>query len=489
MADGGVLRLRRRSGWEASDSGILLWRRNIGALLLFFALPYALIVSALCLAPRIMLPWAAFGLWWLNPLMDRLILHVISLRFFDYNASLSRLARSLVSIRAGLAGDLLWRRFSPWRGGRMPVRMLERLKGKAARKRIAALESGGLGFSATVTLLSMALNYALMAGEILFALSTINMLNLDIRTEVFQDHTRLFVVLYAVVNGINFLVVESLYVCMSFGVYINSRLETEGWDLELDFRRFAGQSSQGETQSKAPLLPGIVKVLALGILLLGFRLEPLYGENAAVITEENAALESLNEVLSSPDFGTTKDSWRIQFKKSEFEIERGGFTIPSWFSKVRHVFGLVVRALIFAAIASVLGFGLYRYLKAGNFPAKKRGWKSFALAGAEKKKRSAMLLEEAKELRRRGLVREAWARCFAAILAAFNERDTVVFPRDATEYGCLRLLRARDIPEAEAFNAFLRSWIDLAYGGRTLDAGRFDEALAFCLSIQGPAGE
>jgi hypothetical protein len=36
----------------------------------------------------------------------------------------------------------------------------------------------------------------------------------------------------------NYVLMDSLYVCMGFGLYINSRIEIEGWDIELLFRNF-----------------------------------------------------------------------------------------------------------------------------------------------------------------------------------------------------------------------------------------------------------
>lgn len=520
MADRDFLRLRRRSGWEASDAGILLWRRNAGALLLFFALPCLLVVFGLCFLPRTVLFKALFGLWWFKPLFDRVILHVIAVRFFDPEAPLPRLFRGLgKSLRSGLAGDLLWRRFSPWRGGRMPVRVLEKLTGRTARKRIAMLESGGLGFCLMVTILGIALNYTLLAGEFLFTVIVLSMLDLGSFDEVFKDYATFFTVLSVVVNGINFLVVESLYICMNFGIYINSRLETEGWDLQLDFKRFAGKNdanpapdaarSGGPGKTPNPALSGIAGIVVLGALLLGPGIQPLYSETAsdvqdiagtsaeasfqnsadAPLTGEEEALKQLDEVLASPDFGGEKKSWRIQPRESGEKTEEQNPLFDAFpsFGNVKQIFGLFLRALLFAGIAALMGFGLYRYLKTGGFIKKNRGWKSSALAKAEKEKNSSLLLEGAKELWRRGLVREAWAQCFAAILAAFSERDNFTFPRDATEYGCLKLLKARNTPEAESFSVFLRSWIAMAYGGRIPDSNYFEAALAFCASIQGGA--
>jgi hypothetical protein len=36
--------------------------------------------------------------------------------------------------------------------------------------------------------------------------------------------------------GFNYFLIESLYVCMGFGLYVNSRMEREGWDLQLLFQ-------------------------------------------------------------------------------------------------------------------------------------------------------------------------------------------------------------------------------------------------------------
>jgi hypothetical protein len=365
----------------------------------------------------------------------------------------------------------------------MPVRVLERLKGRAARKRISILESGGLGFSVILTVLGVGLEYMLFAGESLFSFMAADLLELSIAEPALDTIlSRIFGICY----GINFLVVESLYVCMGFGVYINSRLETEGWDLQLDFQRFSGEHAR-----KNHGFPGLV--LALGLLFLGSR--TLYGEEGAVppapLVKEEAALEALDRVFASPDFGSEKDGWELRPKrKTEEQVER--IVVPPAFADIRNFFGRLLRGLIFAGIAALTGLGLYRYLKTGRFLSRSREWKVQAVYENESKNKesAAALIEKARVLHSRGLIREAWACCFAAILAAFSRGDGAGFPSDATEYGCLRTLKAGNNPRAGAFGVFLDSWVGLAYGGREPAPGRFEEALDFCVSINaGSVGE
>jgi hypothetical protein len=232
----GVLALRQRNGWEAADSGLLLWRKSFFRLIPFFALPLLLLFLARGLFPVSLRPWYYGILWWLKPLFDHLILGVISVRFFEPEARMKRLLRGVGhTLGKGLAGDLLWRRLSPWRSVRMPVRLLEGLRGKKARERLQDLEGRGLNFGILLTGFSLILEYLLLAGELLFCMMTLEIFRPGFFSSLtgFGNGLRGFVFF---AYGVNYLLVESLYVCMGFGLYINSRIEREGWDLQLLFQ-------------------------------------------------------------------------------------------------------------------------------------------------------------------------------------------------------------------------------------------------------------
>ena len=236
-----ALSLRRRSVWEAADSGLLLWRDSFIHFIPFFALPVWITACVLRFLPENLFFLSYLVLWWLKPLFDRLVLHVVSLRFFGNPAPshFRELLKGFWGIRRGLLGDLLWRRFSPGRAARMPIRVLERIGRKQFGLRKKTLEAGGLNFCYLVSALGLVLEGMLLLGETLFVIMV---------TEVFsstalgymRDSPETIEIFIFAAFCFNFILVESLYVCMGFGLYINSRVEVEGWDLQLLFQKFAG---------------------------------------------------------------------------------------------------------------------------------------------------------------------------------------------------------------------------------------------------------
>lgn len=273
MLKAGILALRKRSAWEAADAGLLLWKRNLGYFIPFFAIPFWICAFALRLSPALVLGGydtfydalsgdSVFGgiggflfgglplagswliLWWLSPLFDRFILHVAAKRFFDPNVSFSALFRGLGrNLGRGLVGDLLWRRLSPWRAAMLPLRLLEwesRGNRRRIRKRKQVLTGGGLHFCIFLSSWCFILQWILLAGEVLFILM-ISVMFFNLHLASFGDFFAGKGLYFYTGWCVNFLVVESVYVCMSFGLYLNSRVEVEGWDIELLFRNFAAR--------------------------------------------------------------------------------------------------------------------------------------------------------------------------------------------------------------------------------------------------------
>ena len=176
-----ALYLRRRSVWEAADSGLLLWRNNYACLVPFFAVPVWIFACCLRLLPDTLTFLSCFVLWWLKPFFDRLVLHVISVRFFSSPADsttgfpAARRTKELFrglwgTLCRALPGDLLWRRFNPGRAVYTAVRVLERVDQKQFRQRKKVLVSGGLGFCSLIGILCIMLEGMLLFGELLFAI-------------------------------------------------------------------------------------------------------------------------------------------------------------------------------------------------------------------------------------------------------------------------------------------------------------------------------
>jgi hypothetical protein len=142
------------------------------------------------------------------------------------------------TIRRGLAGDLLWRRFSPGRPANQPLRVLERLDTKQFRQRKKALAEGGLNSCFLISIMGLAAECLLLAGEIVFGIMMINIISPAAISGIRENLISIEIFIFAAFC-FNCILAESLYVCMGFGLYVNSRIELEGWDLELLFRKLA----------------------------------------------------------------------------------------------------------------------------------------------------------------------------------------------------------------------------------------------------------
>jgi hypothetical protein len=506
-----LLALRRRSGWEAADSGILLWKDARGYLLVFFVLPLGLCAVCLRLIPALPRYWSYLILWWLKPLFDRSILHVLGVRFFEPRSGFSRLIKNLGgSLRRGLAGDLLWRRFNPWRGALLPLRILERLSGRAYKQRRAALIPGGIKFCALLTNLCLILEFILLAGEIGFILMLTELMRPDMIHSISDNLLFLEPMVFAA-YCFNLALTEGLYVSMGFGLYINSRVETEGWDLQLLFQSFARKQSpvsvrkQGMSLMALPatlsvMLPAAL-VLVLMVPVAGYAQTeepggPRVSAAESALSPDLDTLEALDEILASPEFGGKRDSWGIRLKNPENPEELPDLETPlgSWAKKFRDLSAYALRLILMLAIAGLGIFSLVRFYRTRKTSVDTAAGSRImvrAAAPLPADPEPAALLEQARDLHDRGAVRDAWAVCLAAVIAAYTRCRGLSFPPDATEYDCLSRVRAGGVP-GEGFADLLSRWIHLAYRGTAPEEGDFEQALAFCQSLlipRVPAGE
>ncbi|GHV49569.1 hypothetical protein AGMMS49579_01640 [Spirochaetia bacterium] len=479
----GALALRRRSFWEAADAGLLLWRRDFFYFLPFFAIPLWVCAFGLRMLPEVMRPWLTLMLWFFKPLFDRPVLHVIGVRFFEPRSGARRLLQGLgKSILRGLPGDLLWRRFSPWRAVMMPVRVLEGLKPAQVRQRKQRLSNGGVDFCVLITVWGYILEGILLIGEILFLFMVIELMQENYITSIFDflEQKELF---YFTAYCVNYMLVESLYVCMGFGLYINSRVEVEGWDLEVLFRSFLQKSPR-------PVRSGSVLVLCLFLFLL----VPTDGyaqTEAADNTTVNVPLEILEDILGSKDFGGEKDGWGIRPRQQREQKPPFVFNTASWVDLIKKIFAVLLRGVLVLAIAALLFFSIiYVFRLKNRFPLPfRRRLNEQVLHTGSVSESPEQLLEQARSFHARGELREAWAACFAAALSVWSTYRRLSFPSNATEYGCLAIVRQADaVPLASAaeiagFGELVFTWAAFAYGGKIPADGYFDKALAFCESL------
>jgi hypothetical protein len=314
---------------------------------------------------------------------------------------------------------------------------------------------------------------------------------------------------------------------MGFSLYINSRTEVEGWDLQLLFGKFAEKRGLPKTPVDAetpfpaapfpklkfwespgkksgnpgafvPRIPppsGAIPLILLGILLF-FTPPPGRAEPPQEGRAAGPPLEKLEKVFESEDFGSEKDGWGIRLKRRDYP---GLDPIP-WVEKIKGFFAHILLFFLAALIAASAVFLLACLLKNRRAKTKRPGKRRLGNTEAPSGEDPGLMLEKALSLYGQGELRPAWAACLGACLGFLSRDRRFLFPREATEYDCLALMerglggdkaRARSYlpPERTVdilaeFSFLVDTWINLAYGGQLPPGGAFERAAAFGKALE-----
>lgn len=477
-----TITLRAREPWEAIDLGaamIRAWWRPVYGAWLALVLPLALALSVL-LASRPMI--ALLVLWWLKPLYDRVVLHVLSQAVFG---SPPRVAQTVSHLRtllrsSGLAGALTVRRFDPVRSFNLPVRQLELQQGKPARARERLLGRRAAGQATSLL-------YACIAFELILLLS----LNLcvDLLKPAGLPSTLTFESFFRDLFGLDdtsgaallqiafvfaaITIVEPLYVASGFALYLNRRTALEAWDLELAFRRMDRPVPRRGRS--------IAALLAAGLLSGLFAQAP---QSAQAAAQEPDTRKIIREVLASPDFGedrTTK-AWR---PRQAGEAGTGQNWMTDLMSTLADLLQSFAQALsqlsrlaAYAVIVAVLYFAVRFLLKSA------RGWRAGGPAAAADRPppqtlfgldvRLDSLPPNLAELAAEAALRDprlALSLLYRGALATLMHRDRVTIEVGDTEGDCLRRvhrMHAADL--AGYFARLVDAWSQTAYGGKAVAA-------------------
>jgi len=470
----------RKDFREAADAGLLLWRKNFINFMPFFAIPFWTCAFAFRLIPGIGY-WSWLIIWFLKPLFERPVLHIISVRFFEKDASFKRLTQGLwKAIFRALPGDLLWRRFSPLRSAMMPMRVLEQ-KSKSRRnlsQRKKLLKKGGVGYCFLLTIWGIAVEIALFFGVLLFIY-----IMMDLVTEsayTFTDYLENSEIYFYAVYCFNYMLIEPIYVCMGFSLYINSRIEVEGWDLEIIFRNFAEKLKE---KSKSG---------ALALVLLIFLFLPLkiFADNGGPLTaSDNVPLEQLQLILDSPELGGERDAWGIRLKKPIEEIDFQPID-SQYVALFWKILAFTLRLILVAAIAAVIVF-VFIYIRKFNMGRRRKEDRPNIISLQKvHDENPKQLLEKALSYHAAGNTRLAWAYCTAAAILSWPLYRGLAFPPNATESDCANMVSLKadgnsicTAEEAKTFNTLINNWVYLAYAQILPPQESFEKAIVFCKSL------
>lgn len=467
--------IRPRDAWEAIDLGFMMARRWWKPLLY----GWAVTAVPVMLIGFVITPYSwwfgALLFWWLKPLYERVPLYMLGKALFgempDRREVGGRLREML--FRQALP-ELLWRRFSLKRSFNAPVVMLEGLSGPKRRARLEVLQHGQ-GAAAWLTV--MCVHF-----EMVLYLSGYALLYMLIPPELEANGMALLepgdVAGHFMQNTLYFLsvaLIAPFYVAAGFALYLNRRIQLEGWDIELVFRRLRARTE------RKPAAGRMAVTVLLGGLLLNPMIDPprAASSEASVPVDEAVTPEQarslVERVLDRDDFGaTTLEKRWVYIGEEEADEPADTDWDLSWMKSLGGFLSGIIELLLWLVVGLVVLLIAYRFrawsyrFGPGRAPDRPRDdtvpETLFGLAVTEESLPDD-LLQEFRRLRLAGNVRGALGLLYRASLIRLMTRDDILFSASHTEGECLRLVERchGDDRLISYFRLLTGNWIRTAY--------------------------
>ena len=448
-----AITLRRRSPWEAMDLGFTMlrrwWRPVYTAHALVFV-PLAALVLALCWASGTL--WLAMlVLWWLEPLYDRVVLHVLSRAVFGGTPSWREVWRQGREwLGTGLFQALSFERLDLARSFNLPVRQLEGSRGRERRARKAVLGRRTRSYAVWLTVVWIHFEALLMWSADALA-SLLLPAQLERSRGGDGDYfARLFELAQraeledAIVYALVIFALEPFYVAAGFALYLNRRTLLEGWDIELALRRIAERHA----------IAGVVVAVALSALLVP----------PSAHSQEKIPREEIAEVLKAKEFGYQREVERWQPKAKDSGAGRDGVE-PGWLA-LGKALAKALEVLLWVAAGALIAYALWwaarmlpRHGRAQAEPYRPPP----ALFGMELAPETlpSDVGAAASALAREGRLRDALSLLYRGALSELVHKRGVQLLASHTEGAVLRL--SGDMPY---LRTLVHTWLGCAYARR-----------------------
>lgn len=442
--------LRRRSPWEATDLGLAMlqaWWRPVYA-------AHALVLGPIA-ALAIFLGWAfdaiwlaILAIWWLEPVYDRAVLHVLSRAVFGEVHGPRRVLRSAREwLGTGLIYALTIDRIDLARSFNLPVRQLEGQRGRDARERRRVLGRRARGYAVWLTVV-----WVHFEAVLLWSASALSSLLLPAQLERvrgaeepfrgFFEAMQLASVSDALVYTAVLLFLEPFYVAAGFALYLNRRTLLEGWDIEVALRRIA------KRHAAAVVLMAMVCVCAIPV---------------QTYAQEKDPRKEIAEVLKAPEFGHYRETMRWELRDPAKPAVRGRPDGSLWEigQAIARAAQVLFWGLAIAAIACALWWAS-RLLPRSAAVSREAYRRPPALFGMDlaPEKLPADIGEAAAALAREGRLREALGLLYRGALSELVHRRGVQLLPSHTEGEAVRLA---GMPY---FASLVEAWCSTAYANR-----------------------
>jgi len=456
-----AITLRRRTPWEAMDLGLAMlqrWWRQV-------YLPLFLVVAAAAGCAWALGTWAGniwvafFVFWWLKPLYDRVVLHVLSRAVFGEVQGLRTVLHDAREwLGAGLLPYLLvrwWPDFS--RSFNLPIRQLEGQRARAGRERRSVL-SRRIGSYATW------LTIACMHFEGVLAVAFGNVTSLFLPAKAFEGQDfiaaflsgSLFSYHHLLAWAVAVVILEPFYVAAGFALYLNRRTLLEGWDIEVALRK-------------------ITQRHAAAVLLVVFCMIPMVFPAVCFSQEQKNPKREIAEVLKAKEFPHQVDTTQWQRRhplEREAQPAREGDGDGSWLAALGYALANAARALFWLAVVAAIAYAIWwaaRMLPRVRTPVADAYRPPASLFGMEiaPEKLPADVGAAAMALAQAGRLREALGLLYRGSLSDLVHRRGVELLASHTELEALQLAARRVDPDRSAYlQTLVRIWRECAYSRR-----------------------
>jgi hypothetical protein len=445
-----AIALRRRTPWEAMDLGLAMlqrwWRQAY--------LPHLVVGIAVALASWGLATWAGktalalFMVWWLKPVYDRVVLHVLSRAVFgEVQSPRQVLGAAREWLGTGLAMALSFGRFDTARSFNLPVRQLEGQRARAGRERRGVLGRRVSSYATWLTIVCLHFEAVLY-----WSLGRLTSLFLPAKAFEAQDFTAAFLAgdifaasdLVAYVAAV--LLLEPFYVAAGFALYLNRRTLLEGWDIEVALRK-------------------IMQRHAAAVMLAVCCMMPM----VCFSQDQKDPKREIAELLKAPEFPHQVDEMRWQRRNP---VAPRGADDDSGLHGLGAAIAAAARVLLWAAAIAAVAYALWwmaRMLPRLRAPAGDVYRPPTSLFGMEiaPDKLPADVGGAAATLARAGRLREALSLLYRGALSDLVHRRGVELRASHTEIEALQLAQKRlDADRSAYLQTLVRIWRECAYSRR-----------------------
>ena len=461
------LALRHRTNFEAIGAGALLARKFWLELLagwLVVAVPVFIVVWFI---PNLF--WSIVLLWFFKPLYERIPLRFIASKLFDQQASARQTLRTI------FMGDTwLWLslfRFFPGRSTHTPIAALENTESAPIRvdQRRRLIRDRIIGYYLILHLLMFFMEISLVVffiaiidwvWSIIFSITPeLPTINQQVLLEITSSGGGQ---LLKTLVFISFAVLAPFYICCGFAIYLNKRIELEGWDIDLGFRRLIGRISM---------------VLIVSVLFL------TTGEQsfAQVQPEITAGAQELHETVGNEIEKIYHEKVVTIRKQRQLREQETQDDVPVSNSGLGSLLAKIVQLLIISAIIALIVFLLWqlRKLDFSRFKLRKRDRGTPHTRIVEdiyqKLELPENIVASSREAWESGDYREAVSLLYRGALYCLVARFDCPINLSHTEASCMQLV-GQNVPGVlSAFTSITECWQLVAYAHKTIEAPTYND--------------